>query len=104
MNEDTGATEQYVGYVGADSASSAFRGEDGRKIDYASNGDWIDENFRYHAPKQGQIERYEALRAKAKEYSRMIDKLCPPGREKLNALMKIEESVMWANAAIARGE
>lgn len=66
--------------------------------------DQIEQNFRYHSPKADQPARYEALRAKAKELAHQIDEFCPASREKSLALTKLEESVMWANASIARNE
>ena len=39
-----------------------------------------------------------------KELAYLIDELCPASREKSLALTKIEESIMWANASIARNE
>jgi len=62
----------------------------------------IENNFKYHAPKDGQNDKYLALRSKGKELAYLIDLLCPPSREKSLAMTKIEESIMWANAAIAR--
>jgi len=62
----------------------------------------IDNNFTYHAPKEGQPERYQALRAKAKEFALLIDELCPESREKSVAFTNLETAVFWANAAIAR--
>lgn len=62
----------------------------------------IENNFRYHPPKPGQPEKYESLRAKAKELAVLMDELCPSSREKSVALTELETSVMWANAAIAR--
>lgn len=64
----------------------------------------IENNFKYHAPKEGQAERYVELREKAKELALLIDSQCPNSREKSLALTKLEESVMWANASIARNE
>jgi hypothetical protein len=62
----------------------------------------IENNFQYHAPKEGQPEKYEALRHKAKELAYMIDELCPTSREKYQAMTDLENAVMWANASIAR--
>lgn len=64
----------------------------------------IEKAFTYHPPKGGQPERYTALRDKAKEFAEMIDAQCPNSRERSVALTKLEETVMWANAAIARNE
>ena len=62
----------------------------------------IENNFMYHRPKEGQNEKYETLRAKAKEFAYLVDDLCPGGKEREISMVKLEESVMWANAAIAR--
>ena len=62
----------------------------------------IENNFKYHAPKDGQNDKYIALRAKGKELAYLIDTLCPNSREKSLAMTKLEEGIMWANASIAR--
>lgn len=64
----------------------------------------IENNFKYHAPKEGQPAKYEAIREKAKELAYLIDELCPNSREKSVAFTQLETAVMWANAAIARNE
>ncbi|WP_418252070.1 DUF7681 family protein [Gordonibacter urolithinfaciens] len=64
--------------------------------------DRIENAFTYHAPKEGQPQKYEAIRGKAKELAYLIDELCPDGREKSLAMTKLEECSMWANASIAR--
>lgn len=60
--------------------------------------------FTYHEPKGDQPERYIEIRARAKQLATLISKSCPPSRERSLALTKLEESVMWANASIARRE
>ena len=62
----------------------------------------IENNFKYHSPKEGQPEKYTQLREKAKELAYLIEELAPQSREKSLAITKLEESVMWANASIAR--
>ncbi|MDY7044423.1 hypothetical protein RVS70_09420 [Virgibacillus sp. M23] len=62
----------------------------------------IENNFTYHKPKEGQPEKYTAIREKAKELAYLMDQECPNNREKSLAITKLEESVMWANASIAR--
>lgn len=62
----------------------------------------IENAFTYHAPKEGQPEKYVSLREKAKELAYLIDELCPKSREQSVALTHLETSVFWANAAIAR--
>lgn len=64
----------------------------------------INKRFTYHAPKGDQSERYEEIRAKAKELAILIVSETPKSREQSLALTKLEESVMWANASIARNE
>lgn len=64
----------------------------------------LEKRFTYHAPKDGQPERYTQIRAKAKELAELVVELAPSSRERSLALTKIEEAVMWANAAIAREE
>ena len=58
--------------------------------------------FTYYPPQGGQPERYQAIRAKALELAHLLDDECPLSREKSLAMTKLEEVVMWANAAIAR--
>ena len=62
----------------------------------------LENNFMYHAPKDGQQEKYTAIRDKAKGLAYLIDELCPNSREKSLAITKLEEVSMWANASIAR--
>ena len=70
-------------------------------IDYKQ---MIENNFKYHKPKEDQTSRYEEIRQNCKITAKVIDTLCPDSREKSLALTKLEEAVMWANAAIARNE
>lgn len=62
----------------------------------------IENNFSYHTPKTGQPEIYQEIREKAKELAYLIDELAPNSREKSLAMTNLEQSVFWANAAIAR--
>ncbi|AJK28055.1 hypothetical protein M5W70_09205 [Paenibacillus larvae] len=62
----------------------------------------IENNFKYHAPKPEQTEKYTAIREKAKELAYLVDDLCPNSREKSLALTNLEQAVMWANAALTR--
>ncbi|QWU18454.1 hypothetical protein KP014_20135 [Paenibacillus sophorae] len=64
----------------------------------------IENNFSYHPPKVGQSEKYQQIREKAKEFAYLIDELAPSSREKSLAMTNLEQSVFWANAAIARNE
>lgn len=64
----------------------------------------LDNRFTYHAPKPGQPEQYQRIRDKAKELAEMMTEECPPSREASLAITNLEQSVMWANSAIARNE
>ena len=64
----------------------------------------LDNVYTYHTPKGDQSERYESIRAKARELAELIEACCPDSREKSLAHTKLEEAVMWANASIARNE
>jgi len=64
----------------------------------------LDKNFTYHPPKEGQPERYIAIRNAYKDLAEMLMSLCPPSRELSVALTELETSNFWANAAIARNE
>ena len=70
----------------------------------SNTNDLIKRNFTYHQIKSGQPEIYGELRGAAKDFAYLIDKHCPNSREKSLAMTKLEEAVMWANAAIAREE
>ena len=62
----------------------------------------LENRFTYHAPKEGQPILYEEIRNYGKAMATVLIRLCPESRERSLAMTKIEEAVMWANAAIAR--
>lgn len=64
----------------------------------------IENAFTYHSPKDDQPERYEEIRQTAKQLAMLIAGHCPNSREKSLALTHLENTSMWANAAIARNE
>lgn len=64
----------------------------------------IDLCFVYHRPNYEQPARYEAIRAKAKEFAELIAQYCPQSREQSVAFTKVQEAMMWANASIAINE
>lgn len=66
--------------------------------------DEIKKRFTYHAPKEGQPEKYDVIREVAFSFAEIINNMCPDSREKSLALTALEECVMWANASIARNE
>jgi hypothetical protein len=64
----------------------------------------IDNSFTYHAPTPDKAKRYEDLRSSAKSLAITMTEYCPESLELSMALSKLEEAVMWANAAIARND
>jgi hypothetical protein len=64
----------------------------------------IEKRFTYHKPIGNQPARYEIIRDKAKGLALLVRDLCPDSRERMLALLHLENTVMWANAAIARNE
>jgi len=68
------------------------------------NIDEVENRFKYHSPKGNQAERYEKLRSFALTMAQLIDSHCPDSREKDVAFTKLDEVIMFANAAIARNE
>lgn len=64
----------------------------------------IENIFTFHPVFGDQRERYEYLRQKAKELALVFLSLTPKSREQSLAITALQESVMWANAAIAINE
>lgn len=64
----------------------------------------LSSTFRYHRPQGNQPERYECIRDEAGKLAMLIATNTPESREQSLALTKLEEVVMFANAAIARNE
>jgi len=62
----------------------------------------LEKRFTYHTPKEGQPEFYALLRGRALQLAILMNDNCPESREKSLAITKLEEAIMWANAAIAR--
>ena len=62
----------------------------------------IEHNFRYHAPTEKSIPKFEHLRAKFKELALEVSETCPDSRERAIAMTHLETSMFWANASIAR--
>lgn len=60
--------------------------------------------FMYHAPKEGQPEKYVEIRDMGKQMAELLNNMCPESQEKTEAIKNIEQAVFWANAAIARHE
>jgi len=61
----------------------------------------IEDVFTYHPPSEEQRQKYEVIRAKAKELAQVLVDELPECADKSAALRKLRESVMTANAAVA---
>ena len=64
----------------------------------------VQRSFTYQPPKDDQPARYVILREHAKAFAHLLLEFVPPSRERSVALTRLEESVMWANKAIAVNE
>lgn len=62
----------------------------------------VDHDFTYHPPTGDKAERHQMIRESGKSFAHSVLAYCKDSREASLALTKIEEAVMWANAAIAR--
>ena len=60
--------------------------------------------FIYHPPKGDQADRYKLIRSYGKTLSDGINILCPESDERDEAIKKVREAIMWANASIACNE
>lgn len=71
---------------------------------YSPSGDpmqtEINEQFKYHAPSIGQVERMNAMRETAKLLATLILEVCPHTPDRSVALRKLRECIMTANASI----
>jgi len=64
--------------------------------------DRIANDFTYHRPTPDTFPKFTALRAKCHELAQLIAETVPPGREQATSLTRLEETMMHANAGIAR--
>lgn len=64
----------------------------------------ITNRFTYHPASEEQGLKYDDLRSAGLALATLIDRSAPNSREKSLAITKLEEAIMWANAAIARNE
>lgn len=63
-----------------------------------------DNIFTYHPANANQLNAYQQIREAAKSYSKLLDELCPAGRELSVAQTNLEQVMFWANASIARAK
>lgn len=63
----------------------------------------LDNWFVYHEATVDQVVQYQAIRHKAKELAATILANCPQSPDRTDAIRKVREAVMTANASIACG-
>jgi hypothetical protein len=62
----------------------------------------IDKRFDFHQPSGITTQLHEHTRAEFKRLAETLARTLPESREKSLAFTALEESLMWANASIAR--
>ena len=61
----------------------------------------LDHIFRYHAPREEQVDKYESLRAAARLFAKTVLDNVPDCADRAAAIRHIREALMTANAGIA---
>ena len=61
----------------------------------------LDHVFSYHSPKDDQPAKYEAIRAAAKHFAKVVLESTPNCADQSSALRDIRNAAMTANAAVA---
>lgn len=62
----------------------------------------IEKRFSHHPPHNEKVALHEATRDLHRKMAEHLNRLLPESREKSLAFTALEESLMWANACIAR--
>ncbi len=62
----------------------------------------IDVRFTFHPASPEQAKVYQTIRDNAKQLAYLLYSVVPDSRELSLALTSLEETVMWANAGVAR--
>ena len=66
-----------------------------------SDAEILAELFKYHAPTSDTLPKYAAINQAAKNFAEVILQNCPASADRSDAIRKIREARMTANAAIA---
>lgn len=68
-----------------------------------SDEEMLERNFKHHPPRnQATIELHEEVRQRYRDLAEYVCGAMMPDRERSLALTKLEESLMWMNACVAR--
>lgn len=67
-------------------------------------GQAIENRFTFRPPSTNQVLKDDRIRDAAKSLAILIADLCPESRELDQALIKVDEVVMWASASIVRNQ
>lgn len=62
----------------------------------------IETRFTYHSPTADQPAIYVRIRELGRHFAEILCEVCPESRELSLALTNLEQSIFWANAAVAR--
>jgi len=62
----------------------------------------LEERFTYHPPEDGDVQKYQAVRAGGLLFANLLAEMCPSSPELTLAINAVDDAVMKANAAIAR--
>jgi hypothetical protein len=62
----------------------------------------LDNRFDYHRPSENQTFLHNGVRSECRRLADMLNRALPESREKSLAITHLEETMMWANAAVAR--
>lgn len=67
--------------------------------------DRLDNDFKHHIPQNDYVgDKHGTIRKSCRHLAETFYQTCPEGRELALAYTKLEEAMMWANAAIARNQ
>lgn len=67
----------------------------------SSDTDVLNELFSYHPPTIESLPRFSAINQAAKNFAEVVLSNCPPSADRSDAIRKIREARMTANAAVA---
>ena len=100
MRPYPGGAAQEVDRV-MDAIRKEARGECNQAMVAGKESDPFDELFTYHPPTPEQVLKYAAINQAARNFAEVVRTCCPYSADYKDAIRKIREARMTANAAIA---